>query len=174
MIENQTYNGGKYMNSIKTCSFFGHSQIEITEELKILLKELLEDLIVNKNYQIFYFGGMSEFDFLCYDIITELKTKYNFIKRVFCLKDPRHTNPLKRPSWINYNNYEAIEYLTLSFEGWEKRIYFRNIEMINQSDYVLFYVKNFENSGAYKAMKHAIKTKKNFINIVEKLITSNN
>ena len=35
------------------CSFFGHRKIEITEELKQKLREIIEDLIVNHNVSIF-------------------------------------------------------------------------------------------------------------------------
>lgn len=37
--------------------------------------------------------------------------------------------------------------------------------MINQSDFIIFYVNNKENSGAYKAMRYTKKKKKSFINI---------
>ncbi len=40
--------------------------------------------------------------------------------------------------------------------------------MIDDSDFVLFYVTEKENSGAYKAFKYAKSKKKNIINIYEK------
>ena len=149
----------------KTCSFFGHRDIEITQDLINKLKSIIEDLIVNKEYKTFYFGGFGNFDDLCYKVVSELKIKHPFIKRVFCLYDPRHTRVSKRPKWITKEEYEDYIYLDLEFDYWYQRIYFRNIEMINQSDFIVFYINKTENSGAYKALQYAKKKKKPFVNI---------
>lgn len=54
------------MQKHKTCSFFGHRKIEITEELKEKVRAIVEDLIVNHNVLIFLFGSRSDFDYLCH------------------------------------------------------------------------------------------------------------
>ena len=36
--------------NIKTCSFFGHRKIEITEELKQKVKEVIEDFSMTKEW----------------------------------------------------------------------------------------------------------------------------
>ena len=69
------------MKEYKVCSFFGHRKIEITEELKQKLKEIVEDLIINHNVLTFLFGSRSDFDYLCHLVVTELKEKYPFILR---------------------------------------------------------------------------------------------
>ena len=56
---------------------------------------------------------------------------------------------------------------TLDYDYWFNRIYYRNCEMINQSDFILFYAQNQQNSGAYKAFKYAKKDKKDFMNIAD-------
>lgn len=158
------------MNSdYKSCSCFGHKQIEITNKLKDKLYILFENLIKQKNVRYFYFGGFGEFDELCHSIISELKAKYKFINRIFCLSDPRHLNRNKRPTWIKDEDYENITYLYLDYDYWYTRIYYRNLEIINRSDYVIFYVNQCGSSGAYKALKYAEKKKKQIINICSKL-----
>ena len=150
----------------KICSFFGHREIEVTEELVKELKLKIEDLIVNESVGIFYFGGFGMFDDLCWQVVTELKLKYAHIKRIFCLSNPRHLRVNKRPKNLKREDYEEFVYLDLDFDWWYQRIYYRNVEMINQSDFVIFYVKNTSNSGAYKAYQYAVKKKKKIINIV--------
>ncbi len=66
-----------------TVAFFGHRDIEPTEELKCKLYELLENLILFKNAKTFLFGSRSRFDYLCLDVVTELKKRYFYIKRVY-------------------------------------------------------------------------------------------
>lgn len=88
-----------------------------------------------------------------------------FIKRIYCLSDPRHQRVSKRPKWLKDENYEEFIYLDLSFDWWYQRIYYRNCEMIDQSDYVVFYVKHTENSGAYKAFQYAKRKKKNIFQL---------
>ena len=156
------------METHKSCSFFGHREITITEELKKDIFNILEDLISNKNFNTFYFGGFGAFDNLCWQIVTNLKQKYKNIQRVFCLVNPNHLIKSKRPYNINYENYEDIIYLDLKFDYWYTRIYYRNCEIINMSDFVIFYVKSITNSGAFKAMQHAIRTKKYYINICDR------
>lgn len=150
-----------------TCSLFGHNEIEVTNELKQNSTNLFIDMIENKNVNCFYFGGLGQFDDLCWQIITGLKTRYKDIVRVFCLADPRHQRLSKRPKWLKNEDYEEIVYLELDFDYWYTRIYYRNCEIVNRSDYVVFYVNHTKGSGAYKAMQYAIKHKKSIINVCE-------
>ena len=66
---------------MKAC-FIGHRIIEKTEELKSSLKETVITLI-NKGVTAFLFGSMSEFDTLSWEVVTELKKEYSYIKRVY-------------------------------------------------------------------------------------------
>ena len=150
----------------KSCSCFGHSKIEITEKLKIGLRNTFEKLITIENVNTFYFGGFGEFDDLCYQIVSELKIKYPEIQRIFCTADRRWLRLSKRPKWLQDEEYEEITYLDLDFDYWYTRIYYRNCAIIDRSDFVVFYVINTENSGAYKAMQYAKKKKKQIIDII--------
>ncbi len=146
------------------CSCFGHSEIIVTEVLSTKLFKVISDLI-KKGITIFYFGGFSGFDNLCHQVVSTLKLQHSNIKRIYCLSDPRHTRISKRPIWLKDEDYEEFIYLDLKFDYWYKRIYFRNCEMINNSDFVIFYVEKTENSGAYKAMQYTMKKKKEFVNL---------
>ena len=152
---NILYNQVVNMSLGRSCSFFGHSEIEITEKLKLDLKNFIENLIVKENCSVFYFGGFGMFDDLCHKIVSDLKQEFPHIKRIFCLSDPRHQSILKRPSWLKNEDYEEFVYLELSFDYWYTRIYYRNCEIVNISDYVITYVRSKNNSGAYKILKYA-------------------
>ena len=148
----------------KFCSFFGHWEIEVTNELVDKLKELIERLIVAGSVNVFLFGGFGQFDELCYQIVSELKAKYSYIKRIFVVEKQKYEDKYwKSPNKINKKKYEEIVYYPLKFNGWSKSIYYRNCEMIDRSDYIVFYVTKTENSGAFKAYKYALLKKKNTI-----------
>lgn len=153
------------MQTHKSCSIFGHSKIEITDSLKEKIYLTFERLVERENVGYFYFGGLGEFDDLCWQVVTDLKWKYPNIKRIFCLSDPRHQRASKRPKWLKKEDYEEIVYLDLNFDYWYSRIYYRNVEMVNRSDFVVFYVEHSEGSGAYKILKYAVMKKKQIINI---------
>lgn len=53
------------------------------ESLKDKLKQIVENLIVNESADTFLFGSKSEFNTLCYDVVTELQSKYSSIRRVY-------------------------------------------------------------------------------------------
>ncbi len=153
------------MNYELSCSVFGHRELEVTYELKVSLKETFIDLIINKNVGIFYFGGFGEFDKLCWDIITEIKqTMFPHIKRVYVCENEAYVNyPHKRPKWLKKEDYEEIIYFSLSFNYWYTRIYYRNIAIIDHSYFNIFYIRNIQKSGVYKAYKYAKQHKKNII-----------
>ncbi len=93
---------------MKLLSFFGHADTPITEQLIVTLRNLIEDLIANQDFGLFYFGGFGTFDNACYKIVSELKIKYPHIKRIFCLSDPRHERFNKRPKWLKEQEYENL------------------------------------------------------------------
>lgn len=149
---------------MKICAFFGHRDIQVTEEIKDRLKEEVVKLI-SIGFKSFYFGGFGNFDNLCWEIVTEMKATEPEITRIFCLTDSRHTRANKRPKYLKDSDYEQFVYLDLEYDYWYKRIYYRNCEMINLSDFVIFYAINIKDSGAYKAYKYARRIKKDHINL---------
>ena len=160
-----------------TCCFFGHREIAEKEELKTRLFNEIENLIIGRRVEYFLFGSKSCFDDLCYDVVSELKSKYNIIKRIYV-----------RAEFPEINN-EYREYLLRKYEdtyypekliGEGKAAYVeRNFEMIDNSNYCICYFdgeytvskkrKDRENStgksGTAIAYNYAVKKSKNIINV---------
>ena len=153
----------------KICAFFGHRQIDATDELcKSLALEILK--AIELGCRIFYFGGYGEFDTLCYETVTKIKDEHPELnlKRVYCVPEERYLR--KKSRYFNPQDYDEVIYLQKSFDGWYKSIYFRNCAMIDNSDYLIFYAEQRQTSGAYKAYKYArLKKKKGIINLYSKL-----
>ena len=103
------------MEKHKSCSVFGHSSIDITNDLESKLLEIFKNLIDN-GYENFYFGGFGMFDELCHKVVSKLKETHKQIKRIFCLSDPRHLRISKRPKWLKSEDYEEFVYLDLEFD----------------------------------------------------------
>ena len=153
------------MEEKKICSFFGHRDITVTDKLYTNTeKEIMR--VLNEGCRTFYFGGYGDFDDLCYQIVTKIKNARTdlSIERVYCVSQERYLR--KKVRYFNPDDYDDIIYLTPSFEGWYKSIYFRNCAMIDQSTFVIFYAEARENSGAYKAYKYAARKKgKDIVNL---------
>lgn len=66
----------------KSCCFIGHRTITVTDKLVNLLSSTIENLIQSNNVVNFLFGSRSQFDDLCFSIVTELRSKYPQIKRI--------------------------------------------------------------------------------------------
>ena len=126
----------------KSCCFFGHRKIDVTEELKNKLSEIIENLIVNENVDTFLFGSKSQFDDLCHKIVTELKEKYPHIRRVYVRSAFQHI-----PDWYEDSLLEYYEetYFPEKIENSGRASYVeRNQEMINKSDFcVVYYDENY-------------------------------
>lgn len=146
------------------CSFFGHSDVEITDELTEKTTKEIEQVIV-EGCRTFYFGGYSDFDSLCYTIVTHIKEQKPELdlKRIYCVSQERYLR--KKVRYFNRDDYDDVVYLMPAFEGWYKSIYYRNCAMIDNSDYVIFYCEEKPESGAYKAYKYAVKAKKKIVNL---------
>lgn len=148
----------------KTCCFFGHRTVNNRVDLQEKVSQQVEELIKN-GFSIFLFGGFGEFDELCYSVVSQKQKIYSNIKRVYCVSDERHLNPRKRPKYLQEDCYEEFIYYAPSFDYWYKRIYYRNCEMIDRSDYIIFYAENRKDSGAYKTLKYAIRCKIEYTNL---------
>ena len=149
----------------KICSFFGHAYIDRKEEVYQKILHTVEELVYNEGCYEFWFGGYGEFDTLCHAIVTEIKKRCSAIRRVYCYSDEKQLLALKRRGEISTSDYEEIKLLPLTYNYWYTRIYYRNCKMIDASDTVIFYAESKEDSGAYKALKYAIRTKKRYVNL---------
>ena len=195
MIECQSLRGGFYILSDIKCSFFGHRKIEITEELKQKVKEVVEDLIINHNVLTFLFGSRSDFDYLCHLVVTELKEKYpNIIRKCYTCRSETCTLESERAHWEEvYSHFrkekvtllgveEEVEHKTKYTSGRASYVE-RNQAMINDSDYCVFYYdENYQpemrkyskrsigyyqpKSGTALAYAYAKQKKKNIYNII--------
>ena len=153
------------MKENKICSFFGHAEIEITCELIKRLREKVLELI-EKGFSVFYFGGFGKFDDFCYEIVSDIKVEKPElnIQRVYCVPQENLLSKINKykKSWGEFEDYI---FLTPTFYGWYKSIYFRNCAMIDASDFIIFYAEKRENSGAYKAYRYALSKKKELVNL---------
>ncbi len=106
----------------RTCSFFGHREINDREALKKKVSAVVEALI-KKGFSVFLFGGFGDFDELCHEVVTLAKGKNPTIQRVYCLSEEKHLRTCKRPKWLKDEDYEEFIYLPLSYDYWYARIY---------------------------------------------------
>ena len=138
-----------------------------TKQDEVYLYNLFEEYITSKRVGIFNFGGFGDFDSFCHKIVTKLKEKYPFIKRVYVCEFYEYIKkPNKRPVLLKDEDYEAFEYFEMKYTGFYRRIYIRNCEIIDHSDYCVFCVdETAEYSGSKKALEYAKQKKKNIVNI---------
>lgn len=149
-----------------TCCFIGHRTINETEELKTRLYEIVEKLISEENVDTFLFGSKSQFNDLCYKIVTRIKEKYPYIRRVYIRAEyPRINNDYKQYLLESYED----TYYPKSIINSGKAVYIkRNLEMINKSYFCIFYYnKQIVNgnckSGTKIALDYAVKQRKEII-----------
>ena len=166
----------------KTCCFFGHRKISDTPQLKTHLKEIIEDLIQNKNVTTFLFGSKSDFNKLCLKTVSELKLQYPHIRRIYV----RAEYPVITDSYKSYllESYEDTYYPESALNAGKSAYIKRNQEMINNADFcVVYYNKSYEppkrkyskhdqteyqpKSGTQIAYEYAMKKNKEIIQTAE-------
>jgi len=127
----------------KKCTFIGHRKIEKNDELIKRISEVIENLIVNENVDTFYFGSKSQFDDLCYVIVSELKEKYTHIKRIYVRAefeyiDGEGSRPYREGLMERYEDTYYPEHMSNAGKAAYVK---RNQEMIKKSDVCIFYYK---------------------------------
>ncbi len=156
-----------------TCCFFGHRKTEHTKELEEKLLSVLEALIVNNGVNRFLFGSKSEFNSLCYETVTKLKSRYPDIKRIYVRAEYPYINE-------NYKKYILgmydETYYPDSVLSSGKAVYIkRNYEMIDKSLFcVCYYDESYipkvsgaqsGKSGTRIAYEYALKKEATVINL---------
>ena len=154
------------------CCFFGHRTIKETKELKSRLNITIEKLIVEEKVSTFLFGSKSRFDDLCYELVTELKEKYPYLKRVYV----RAEYPYVSDDYKNYllKSYDDTYYPQKIINSGKAVYVERNYEMINKSEFCVIYfdeqnIPNARKSGTKIALDYAVKMQKKIVNIIDKL-----
>ncbi len=155
--------------------FIGHRTIIKSKTLVSILKETIVTLI-NKGVTTFLFGSKSDFDSLSWEVVTELKQTYKFIKRIYVRSNYKYIDKSYEEYLIKF--YEET-YFPSKIENAGKYSYVeRNIEMIDNSTYCVFYYKeNYipnsnRNSGTKLAYEYASKKKKEIINLYSQISVS--
>lgn len=183
------------MTRYYVCSFFGHRKIEKNNEIIEKLSKIVEDLIVNKNVRTFLFGTKSEFNTLCHSIVSRVKEKYTYIKRIgypcksetfFLENEKEKFKKIYRELLNDDSEIYAVEEIKhfKSIDAACKASYVeRNFAMIDDSDFCVFYYNNSykpkakgnkrskmydyqPNSGTKIAYEYANKKHKAIINIL--------
>lgn len=135
---------------MKVC-FIGHRTVTDVTQVRLRLTETIEGLIVY-GADTFLFGSKSEFDSLCWEIVTELQTQHPNIKRVSynaphesAITSREERQQLERissklvGSAVRLKDYEATVNSQKSRNATKDTYIMRNQEMIDNSDVCVFY-----------------------------------
>ncbi len=180
---------------MKVC-FIGHRTVTNAEQIKTKLHKTILTLI-EKGADTFLFGSKSDFDFLCYKVVTEIREQFPKIKRIcyntahevaFTSKEERQqceqffSEMLKHE--VYFTDYEETVVSQKSLKANKNAYIMRNREMIDNSDVCVFYYnKNYlppehrrsteylpdyqPKSGTAIAYSYATRKKKKIINLYE-------
>lgn len=150
------------------CCFFGHRNVNETEELKIKLIEIIEKLIVQKNVDTFLFGSRGRFNDLCAELVTKTKEKYPHIKRIYVRAEYPHITEDYKEYLLQ--NYEDTYYPKCVLGSGKAAYIKRNYEMINKSCFCIVYydepnAPTTRKSGTKIALDYAMKQKKEILRL---------
>lgn len=131
--------------------FIGHRIVADTKKVKNKLINIVLTLI-EKGADIFLFGSRSDFNSLCWEVVTELKEKYPNIKRV-CYNAPNETAFTSKEERkncerffsqmtkqkVHFTDYEQTVNPQKALKANKNAYIMRNQAMIDASDVCVFY-----------------------------------
>ena len=119
---------------MSACTFFGHH--DCPSSIKPKLREVLIDLIENRDVDMFYVGQQGAFDGIVRSVLKELVSVYPYIRYAVVLERlPTKRNEFDTRDYSDTMLPEGIETVHPRFA-----ISWRNKWMIKQSDYVVTYI----------------------------------
>lgn len=166
---------------MKSICFIGHRKVENAAAVRQKLQQILPELIRN-GAERFLLGDHSEFNSICYDVISELKKVYPQIMRIHFRTDYQYADEYTL-RFLLQGYEETVFPPQLANVG--KAVYIkRNRAMIDQSDICIFYynekylpprrkqsaacvIEYQPNSGTAAAYTYAAKQQKQCINLCE-------
>lgn len=150
---------------VYTVSFFGHRHIENPVLIDAKLEKQIVRLLLEKQYVQFLVGRDGDFDLLVSSVIHRCKRTIRNDNSAHVWVQPYSTAKYRKNKDAFYDYYDEIEICSGSSQCHHKAAFqFRNREMIDRSDLVVFCVQH-NNGGAYQAMLYAQKEKKQIINL---------
>ena len=146
-----------------TCCILGHRTIKVTDSIVSELTNTIESLIINNGVTTFLFGSKSQFNDLCYDLVTGAKARYPHIKRIYI----RAEFPVIDNDYKTYllKRYEDTVFPEKLINAGRSVYVQRNYEMIDRSQYCLMYYDKSSKpqsrkSGTEIAYNYALKKNK--------------
>lgn len=141
--------------------FFGHSNISLTENKFIALKNMLIKILENNENVEFYLGGYGLFDYTCAIILKELKEKYSNFKRIFITP---YIDDIYLKNKFDKNLYDSSLYPPLESTPKKIAIIKRNYWIVDNCDFLIFHITH-PISGAIKPFEYAQQKKVPYYNL---------
>lgn len=146
---------------MKICSFFGSRFILDRKAVEEKIYTYTEHLIQHEGVDTFLLGEMGDFEIIAGSCVEKLKKIYPHISRVlvFCYAEQFH-----QKAKVDADDFDY----PLAVERCKRRgrIIKRNRLVVDQSDYIIFYIDKTY-GGSYQTFQYAIKKKKNYINLCD-------
>lgn len=144
-----------------TCSFFGHK--DAPSNIYPTLVETINELITNHEINSFLVGNQGSFDSMVLRALRQLKQEHPHISYNVVLA----YMPIEKQEYDPYAFGETMIPEGLETVHPRYAISWRNKWMVNESEYVVAYVKHSW-GGAAKYLELAQKKNKTIVNIAEK------
>lgn len=143
---------------MSTCTFCGHK--DTSDTIRPMLIDSIEKLITDKEVDTFYVGTHGSFDRMVLSVLRELKIKYPTINYYVALA----YLPEKKEEFSLYTESETLLPDGIEIRPLRFAISYRNRWMVEQSQYLIAYVKNAF-GGASKTLDYATKRHLNIVRI---------
>lgn len=144
-------------------TFCGHRQLELSKEESESIKNFLVEKIKACPNATFYLGGYGDFDNTVFELLKEIQKDFPKIELIF-------VSPYLDPSYakLSYAKeiYDDIIYPPIEKVPKKFAILKRNEWMVDQSDFVVSYVK-YPWGGAGKTLDYAVKKHKPYVNFAQ-------
>ena len=153
------------MLDVYSVAFFGHRWLDNTFEVEKKLKNVIRELLEEKEYVEFLVGRNGEFDTSAASCVRMVKKEFRNDNSSLVLVLPYMTAEFQKNEKNYYTYYDEVELCYESSQAhFKSAIGIRNKKIAERADCVVCYIER-ESGGAYAAVKYAEGLGKKVINL---------
>lgn len=153
--------------NVYTVSFFGHKEVSQPFLVEERLKNIIEDIINNKEYAEFLVGRDGEFDQIVSSVIRRTAKRFACSNTTLVLVLPYMRAEYRDNEQSFHDYYDEVEVCTeSSMAHFKAAIQIRNRSMIDRSNLVVCCIER-KSGGAYKTIQYAMQQRHKIVNVAE-------
>jgi len=147
------------------CCFFGPRKMGFSDKLYNEVSDLIDKLVLYHRVGELYFQDVSGFEVICKAASQVIKSKYDYVTRYMTVPRAKTSREVPVLSIEHKRMYDELWVTNLSDICYKEKERFNQYEMVQRSDFCIFYIDSMLQTDIIDMYKYAKMHKRTCINL---------